>query len=210
MKYALFGNSAVVQGRPGTSRPAIFSPGLETFVLVARMQFIESAAPSSRIWKHAPYHPPNSFTCRMRGYSAICTARARYRSSHRTGVAACPPSVILDTFSVGGNPVAVRAASELYHSGTKFKLLIVGDGAAASEVRKTIAALEAQEYASFLGRIPHNQVDRYFRIYHSRMPLRHFPKQFSHRQSSSKWLRCGVNDFDVRTLDEDKPRLHYR
>jgi glycogen synthase len=58
----------------------------------------------------------------------------------------------------------VRAAKELRAKGTEFKLVIVGDGADASELKKSIQENNAGSYVSFLGRVPHDQVERYYSV----------------------------------------------
>jgi glycogen(starch) synthase len=63
-----------------------------------------------------------------------------------------------------GVPWLVRAAAELHRIGPPFRLLIVGDGAEASEVRKAIQETESAGYISFLGRVPNDQVERYYSL----------------------------------------------
>jgi PEP-CTERM/exosortase A-associated glycosyltransferase len=58
----------------------------------------------------------------------------------------------------------VRAAVELKRRGQQFKLLIVGDGADAPELKKAIWDLDAAEYVNYLGRVPHDQVERYYSV----------------------------------------------
>jgi len=58
----------------------------------------------------------------------------------------------------------VRAAVALRRNGTKFKLLIVGDGAEAADVRKAIQDGCCSEYVSFLGRVPNDQIERYYSV----------------------------------------------
>jgi PEP-CTERM/exosortase A-associated glycosyltransferase len=58
----------------------------------------------------------------------------------------------------------IRAAEKLHQSGAKFKLLIVGDGMESTEVRKTIQDLGSPGYVSFVGRVPHDQVERYYSV----------------------------------------------
>jgi glycogen synthase len=81
------------------------------------------------------------------------------------GVSNVPTIGYLGTlFPWEGIPWLVRAAAQLHASGIVFKLLIVGDGAAAAEVRDTIQALHARDYISFLGRVPNDQVERYYSV----------------------------------------------
>ena len=58
----------------------------------------------------------------------------------------------------------VGAVSELRKSDIEFKLVIVGDGADASEVKKAIQECNAGSYVSFIGRVPHDQVERYYSV----------------------------------------------
>jgi PEP-CTERM/exosortase A-associated glycosyltransferase len=58
----------------------------------------------------------------------------------------------------------VRAAAELHRGGTRFKLLIVGDGAEGSEVSQAIQATGSADYVSFLGRVPNDQIERYYSL----------------------------------------------
>jgi glycogen synthase len=58
----------------------------------------------------------------------------------------------------------VRAAAELHGSAPQFKLIIVGDGAEAAEVRKTIQETGSGSYISFLGRVPNDQIERYYSV----------------------------------------------
>jgi glycosyltransferase involved in cell wall biosynthesis len=58
----------------------------------------------------------------------------------------------------------VRAAAELKRKGQHFKLLIVGDGADAPAVKRVIEELHAADYINYLGRVPHDQVERYYSV----------------------------------------------
>jgi glycosyltransferase involved in cell wall biosynthesis len=58
----------------------------------------------------------------------------------------------------------VRAAAELRQRGVAFKLLIVGDGAEAEVVRKTILETRSSDFVQYLGRIPNEQVERYYSV----------------------------------------------
>jgi len=58
----------------------------------------------------------------------------------------------------------VRASVDLHRKGHVFKLLIVGDGALAPEVRKAIQEGDATAYIFFVGRVPHDQVERYYSV----------------------------------------------
>jgi PEP-CTERM/exosortase A-associated glycosyltransferase len=58
----------------------------------------------------------------------------------------------------------VRAAAELHGSAPQFKLIIVGDGAEAAEVRKAIQETGSGSYISCLGRVPNDQIERYYSV----------------------------------------------
>jgi PEP-CTERM/exosortase A-associated glycosyltransferase len=58
----------------------------------------------------------------------------------------------------------VRAAVALRKTGFAFKLLIVGDGADADEVRKAIQENDAGSYVSFIGRVAHQEIERYYSV----------------------------------------------
>ena len=58
----------------------------------------------------------------------------------------------------------VRAAAELRRQGLQFQLLIVGDGADAIEVKRAIEETRSEGYIRWLGRIPHDQVERYYSV----------------------------------------------
>jgi PEP-CTERM/exosortase A-associated glycosyltransferase len=58
----------------------------------------------------------------------------------------------------------VRAGVALHKRGFPFKMLIVGDGAEAEEVRRAIRECDAESYIFYLGRVPHDQVDRYYSV----------------------------------------------
>ena len=160
-------DSAVVQGKTRHFSPRyLLGRGLETFVARRANAVIGISSAILKDLEARPVSSPKLFHVPNGVDTARFVPRARDTAlATELGVAGVPTIGYLGTlFPWEGIPWLVRAASELYHSGTKFKLLIVGDGAAASEVRKTIAALEAQEYASFLGRVPHNQVERYYSV----------------------------------------------
>ena len=58
----------------------------------------------------------------------------------------------------------VRAAAELHRRGVTFKLLLVGDGADAENVKRAIAETGASEYVCYLGRVPHENIERYYSV----------------------------------------------
>lgn len=58
----------------------------------------------------------------------------------------------------------VRAAAELARRYPQFKLLIVGDGAQASAIRDVIQKENAAGFISYLGRVEHREVLRYYSV----------------------------------------------
>jgi PEP-CTERM/exosortase A-associated glycosyltransferase len=58
----------------------------------------------------------------------------------------------------------VRAAAVLRKNGLVFKLLILGDGADGPEVKKSIRNADAEKYVSFVGAVPHDQVEHYYSL----------------------------------------------
>lgn len=58
----------------------------------------------------------------------------------------------------------VRAAASLRKSGVVFKLLIVGDGPDANEVRNAIREHDAGNYIFFVGKVPHDQIELYYSV----------------------------------------------
>jgi glycosyltransferase involved in cell wall biosynthesis len=58
----------------------------------------------------------------------------------------------------------VKAATALHRRGVRFKLLIVGDGAEAHAVRAAIQEQDAGDFVSYLGRVSHEEVERYYSV----------------------------------------------
>jgi PEP-CTERM/exosortase A-associated glycosyltransferase len=58
----------------------------------------------------------------------------------------------------------VRAAVSLRAKGFIFKMLLVGDGNDAGEVRKAIQENDAESYILFVGRVPHDQIEQYYSV----------------------------------------------
>lgn len=58
----------------------------------------------------------------------------------------------------------VDAACALHRRGVHFKLLIVGDGAEAEAVRAAIQSQEASGFVSYVGRVSHEEVARYYSV----------------------------------------------
>lgn len=106
------------------------------------------------------YHVPNGVDVARFSPRARDTALAA-----ELGLDGVPTLGFIGTlFPWEGVPWLVRAAAELHRTGVLFRLLIVGDGAEAPEVRKTIQETGSAEYISFLGRVPNDQVERYYSL----------------------------------------------
>jgi PEP-CTERM/exosortase A-associated glycosyltransferase len=160
-------DSAVVQRK--TSHFSLryrLGRGLETFVARRANAVVGISSAMLKDLEARPVSSPKLFHVPNGVDAARFVPRTRDSAlATELGVAGVPTIGYLGTlFPWEGIPWLVRAASELYRSGTKFKLLIVGDGAAASEVRETIQALDAKDYVSFLGRVPHERVERYYSV----------------------------------------------
>jgi PEP-CTERM/exosortase A-associated glycosyltransferase len=81
------------------------------------------------------------------------------------GVRKVPTLGFLGTlFPWEGVPWLVRAAAALRSRGLHFKLLIVGDGAQAESIQAAIRQESAQDFVSYLGRVPHQEVERYYSV----------------------------------------------
>jgi PEP-CTERM/exosortase A-associated glycosyltransferase len=77
----------------------------------------------------------------------------------------CPILGFIGTlFPWEGMAWLVSAAVALRKTGFAFKLLIVGDGADAEEVRRAIRENDAGSYIFFVGRVPHEEIERYYSI----------------------------------------------
>jgi len=58
----------------------------------------------------------------------------------------------------------VRAVAELRRRGTACKLLIVGDGEEMPAVREAVSELHAGDFVQILGRVPHDEIERYYSV----------------------------------------------
>jgi len=58
----------------------------------------------------------------------------------------------------------VRAVAELRRHGTACKLLIVGDGEEMPAVREAVRELNAGDFVQILGRVPHDEIERYYSV----------------------------------------------
>ena len=81
------------------------------------------------------------------------------------GLGNCPTLGFIGTlFPWEGIAWLVRAAVSLRKTGFNFKLLIVGDGNDAEEVRKAIQQNDAGGYILFVGRVPHDKIQLYYSV----------------------------------------------
>ncbi len=58
----------------------------------------------------------------------------------------------------------VPALAQLWACGLKLRVLIIGDGEDMPEIREAVRAAGAADYISLLGRVPHEQVQRYYSL----------------------------------------------
>lgn len=58
----------------------------------------------------------------------------------------------------------VQATAALHARGVPCKLLIIGDGAEADGVRNAIEQVNAEGFVTYLGRVPHEDIERYYSI----------------------------------------------
>ena len=58
----------------------------------------------------------------------------------------------------------VRAVAELRRRGTACRLLIVGDGEEMPAVREAVRKLDAGDFIQIVGRVPHNEIERYYSV----------------------------------------------
>ncbi len=85
--------------------------------------------------------------------------------SAKLGIQGIPTLGFLGTlFPWEGVAWLVHAAAALHGRGVSFKLLIVGDGAETGAIRAAIAKENAGDYVSYLGRVPFEDVQRYYSV----------------------------------------------
>lgn len=160
-------DSAVVQNK--TTRGSLryqLGRGLESFVARRANAIVGISRAILKDLEARPITIPKLFHVPNGVDTARFVPRARDEVlATELGVSNVPTIGYLGTlFPWEGIPWLVRAAAQLHTGGIVFKLLIVGDGAAAAEVKDTIQALRAQDYISFLGRVPNDQVERYYSL----------------------------------------------
>ena len=139
---------------------------LETHVLRQADAVVAIASPmiedlaSRGIPRTKIFHVPNGVD------AARFVPRPRDASfAAQLGVDRTPTLGFLGTlFPWEGVPWLVRGAAELRKRGFIFKLLIVGDGADTPQVNAAIQETASSNYISFLGRVPHDQVELYYSV----------------------------------------------
>jgi glycogen(starch) synthase len=106
------------------------------------------------------FHVPNGVD------STRFVPRARDLSlAERLGVRDVPTLGFIGTFFPWeGVPWLVEAAAALRARGVPFKLVMVGDGVDANAVRAAIASKNAADYVIYVGRVPHEEVERYYSV----------------------------------------------
>jgi glycogen(starch) synthase len=116
---------------------------------------VSRGVPESRL-----FHVPNGVN------SSRFVPRARDQAlAEQLGVAGLPTLGFIGTFFPWeGVAWLVNAASTLHAKGVRFKLLVVGDGAEAEAVRAAIKEKDACSYVNYIGRVPHEEVERYYSV----------------------------------------------
>ncbi len=85
--------------------------------------------------------------------------------SERLGLDGTPTLGFIGTlFPWEGIAWLVRTAVALRKKGVVFKMLLVGDGNDADEVRNAIRENDAGSYIFFVGRVPHDQIEKYYSV----------------------------------------------
>jgi glycosyltransferase involved in cell wall biosynthesis len=140
--------------------------GLETRVVKRADAVVGIAKPILRdiaargISESRLFHVPNGVD------SARFNPRSRDNDlAAQLGVTGVPTLGFIGTFFPWeGVAWLVGAASALHRRGVYFKLLIVGDGADAEAVRAAIQEQNAGDFVSYLGRVSHEEVERYYSL----------------------------------------------
>lgn len=88
----------------------------------------------------------------------------------------------------------IKAFSKLWHTDKKYKLMIVGDGAAKKELENLAKDLKADNSVIFTGKIDHQLVPDYISSFN--ISICHLPDIFVFRQSfplkTLEYLSCGI------------------
>lgn len=140
--------------------------GLETRVVKRADAVVGIASPILRdiaargISESRLFHVPNGVD------SARFIPRPRDNElAAQLGVTGIPTLGFIGTFFPWeGVAWLVDAASVLHRRGMDFKLLIVGDGADAEAVRAAIQNQKAGNFVSYIGRVSHEEVERYYSL----------------------------------------------
>jgi len=140
--------------------------GLETSVVKRADAIVGIAGPILRdiasrgISESRLFHVPNGVD------SSRFVPRARDTAlAAQLGVSDVPTIGFIGTFFPWeGVSWLVHAAATLNSKGVPFKLLLVGDGADAEAVRAAIRETNAGNFVSYLGRVPHDDIERYYSV----------------------------------------------
>jgi len=88
-------------------------------------------------------------------------------------------NILAQTLGIGSDPIIgyvgsivqyeglellLHALSKLQHRGTKFKALIVGDGAVLDSLKSLATELNLNDFIIFTGRVPHHEVEQYYSL----------------------------------------------
>ena len=115
----------------------------------------ERGAPEARL-----FHVPNGVDA-----SRFTPRRRDTVLAAQMGLTDVPTIGFLGTlFPWEGVAWLAHAAAALHARGVHFKMIIVGDGAEAAAIRAAIAEENAHDYVQYLGRVPHEDVGRYYSI----------------------------------------------
>lgn len=140
--------------------------GLETSVVKRADAIVGIAGPILRdiasrgIPESRLFHVPNGVD------SARFIPRSRDAAlTAQLGVSGVPTIGFIGTFFPWeGVSWLVHAAAALHSKGVPFKMLLVGDGADADAVRTAIQEANAGNFVSYLGRVPHDDIERYYSV----------------------------------------------
>lgn len=164
---AFWEDAAVDQNKThGTSMRYRLARQLETHVVRRADAVVGIARPilddlrSRGISPHKLFHVPNGVDA-----SRFAPVVRDIALAASLGLNGAPTLGFIGTlFPWEGITWLIRAAKELRARGTKFKLVIVGDGADANELKRSIQENDAGSYVTFLGRVSHDQVERYYSV----------------------------------------------
>jgi glycogen(starch) synthase len=143
-----------------------FTRGLETRVVKRAHAVVGIATPILRDIAARGIPESQLFLVPNGVDSARFIPRARDNDlAAQLGVTDVPTLGFIGTFFPWeGVPWLVEAASALHRKGLHFRLLIVGDGADAAAVRAAIQQQGAAGFVTYVGRVSHEEVERYYSL----------------------------------------------